>query len=719
MPRHGGKDYVSYIEALEEVSKRIARTYTQREETATLADRLHKLEHAFGDLEDSIGDLESSNPSGDSTVGEYKLPPATKKTLGGVKIGDGVDVESDGTISVGLTGLASKEELDSVKDRVDTLEKTPPESPSNPIQISVNGEIQNEVDGVVELTIPKKLGDLENDLNYQTREDVLEIVSEKVGEGGEINGIIGVKVNGVAQPEEDNMVDIFVPTKVSELNNDEGYITNKNVSGIIDEKIGPIQDQIGNIEEVLDRIEGGSGEDHDPIGDKNVIEEIRVNGVKQEPVEKVVDLTVPMKVSDLENDRNFQTEANVDQKIATKLGSVYRIGGSLPSPPKSYLKADYVGYVFNISMSFTADEDFLSGGDETYPAGTNIVIVKTAPSLETYKFDILSGLIDTSIFVTQQDVADFQQLANSANTTANEAKEKAESAETNATAAVQTANEAKATADSIKPNILDVVTSAEAIEFFKDIFLSGAVPYGKELTESWATIQTRIKEGNFSGIHVGDYKTITLTGGEQVVMEVAGIDQYYKCGDQEIRHHIDFISRDCLTGTKVFNDTNTNNGTEAEPNPWRASKLFKTLNEDVWTRLPDDLKSCIIEKRALLESRYSATGAVESDTGLAWNNMGKLWLPTEVEVFGNIFWSDGDSGWPGGGGCNLQYPIFYGGVKHIIKGAGNGGGRCGWWGASARRRSSSHVCGVGGYGDSYGHAVMSSSVFAPLCFRIG
>ena len=51
----------------------------------------------------------------------------------------------------------------------------------------------------------------------------------------------------------------------------------------------------------------------------------------------------------------------------------------------------------------------------------------------------------------------------------------------------------------------------------------------------------------------------------------------------------------------------------------------------------------------------------------------------EVEVFSNTFWSDGDAGWTGGGGCNLQYPIFYGGAKHIIKGAGNGGGRCAWW----------------------------------------
>lgn len=258
-----------------------------------------------------------------------------------------------------------------------------------------------------------------------------------------------------------------------------------------------------------------------------------------------------------------------------------------------------------------------------------------------------------------------------------------------------------------------------ATEFFKNTFLSGGVPYGKELTEGWASLQARIQAGDFTGIHIGDFKTITLTTGEKAVMEAAGIDQYYKCGDQQIGHHIDFISRDCLAGTKLFNDTNTNNGTEAEPNPWRASKLFQTLNEEVYAKLPADLKACIIEKRALLERRYSAAGALESSTGWDWNNMGKLWVPTEVEVFGNTFWSDGDAGWTGGGGCNLQYPIFYGGAKHIIKGAGNGGGGCAWWEAAACRQSSTSVCYVSGTGLANSYVAAYAGIYAPLCFRIG
>lgn len=267
---------------------------------------------------------------------------------------------------------------------------------------------------------------------------------------------------------------------------------------------------------------------------------------------------------------------------------------------------------------------------------------------------------------------------------------------------------------------LEAETVQGALDLLSVMVLSGGVPYGKELTESWASLQARTQAGNFKGIRIGDFKTITLTTGEVVIMEVAGIDQYHRCGDIEIGHHIDFISRDCLAGTKVFNDTNTNNGTAAEPNPWRASKLFQTLNDEtsgVVATLPADLKPCIIEKRALLELRYSTAGALESSTGWAWNNMGKLWVPTEVEMFGNTFW--GNVGWTGGGGCNLQYPIFYGGAKHIIKGAGNGGGRCTWWEASAHSQSATAVCSVDGTGVAGYYIATYGGIYAPLCFRIG
>lgn len=241
---------------------------------------------------------------------------------------------------------------------------------------------------------------------------------------------------------------------------------------------------------------------------------------------------------------------------------------------------------------------------------------------------------------------------------------------------------------------------------------------GQEITESWAALKTRIKAGDFSNLYPGDYKKITLTTNEVVIMEIAGIDPYYKCIDQQIGHHIDFISRDCLAGGKRMNATDTNNGNATVKNPWLASELYTTLNDEstgIYSKLPSDLKSHIITKRTLAEERYSAGGAVSANTSWSWQDMGKLWLPTEIEVFGCNIWSE--AGW--GSGQSIQYPIFKGSYKHILKGDGNGGSRCAWWEASARRASAANFCSV----NNHGYAVLSAASYtgirAPLCFRIG
>lgn len=259
------------------------------------------------------------------------------------------------------------------------------------------------------------------------------------------------------------------------------------------------------------------------------------------------------------------------------------------------------------------------------------------------------------------------------------------------------------------------------------IHAQGAVPYGKELEGTWAEIQAKVQAGDFSGINIGDYKTIELKSGETVIMEVAGIDihynpfeGYYPC-DQ---HHIDFISRDCLTTADwvIYNNSGYNNGTSAQKNPFMASDLYQTLNnttDGIITQLPDDLRSVIIKKRALVEDRYSSSSSELTDnTGWHWAEMGPLWLPTEFEVWGQTYWSDPKYG-AAGGGWNIQYPIFKGGLKHILKGYGNGGGVDGWWLASACAGDCGSFCYVGGAGPAVYNYASDGTCLVPLCFRIG
>ena len=227
--------------------------------------------------------------------------------------------------------------------------------------------------------------------------------------------------------------------------------------------------------------------------------------------------------------------------------------------------------------------------------------------------------------------------------------------------------------------------------------------YGREIPFSWAEIKAKCKIGDFAGIHVGDWKPLTLTTSETAIMEVAGIDTYYGYASNG-KHNIDFISRDCLSATYQYNSTNTNIG------GWLSSALYTAMNGTggIYDRLPSDVKAVIGPKLMLLENKAAA-----DSTTWAWHTENKLWLPAELEVFGYQSWSE--IGY--GSGNFKQYPLFAGSEKHIIKGAGNGGSATNWWELSPRRASTARFCFVA----SSGHADNSNAGAAfriPLCFRV-
>lgn len=93
--------------------------------------------------------------------------------------------------------------------------------------------------------------------------------------------------------------------------------------------------------------------------------------------------------------------------LKSDITGVYKAKGNLVSANlnASLLTANSLGWVYNITDNFTINENFLeydASNPKTYPAGTNVVIVQATPS--TYKFDVLSGFIDTSTFASNADV---------------------------------------------------------------------------------------------------------------------------------------------------------------------------------------------------------------------------------------------------------------------------------------------------------------------------
>ena len=146
------------------------------------------------------------------------------------------------------------------------------------------------------------------------------------------------------------------------------------------------------------------------------------------------------------------------------------------------------------------------------------------------------------------------------------------------------------------------------------------------------------------------------------------------------------------------------------PNP--EIKRVDYTNDGIYHYLPDWLKNVIIEKHFLLNKRYSASGVLSDENGWGWTNIGKIWFPTEVEVYGFPVW--GSKGGYGLGG-SIQYPLFMGNMRRLKK---RNGGRYGWWVLSPSANSSrwGYVSGAGGAEYTL---TPSSWVAAPVCFRIG
>lgn len=213
-----------------------------------------------------------------------------------------------------------------------------------------------------------------------------------------------------------------------------------------------------------------------------------------------------------------------------------------------------------------------------------------------------------------------------------------------------------------------------------------------------------------------------------VKMEVAAINPYLRMGDTELSaQHILMCSRDCLPPTLQYRCNNSVWLDTTQVNPWLGSALYKTLNDADGTNYTGkgiiklveatDIGAYVFKgpnnkgMRAYLETM--AAGASTPTTG-AWSDRGRLFLPEEMEVYGSKIRSPK----PNTIADMLynQWPIFAGTARHIMKGAGDGGGRCYWWLETAT--SATSFCYVNIYGYATYDTAASTYIRVPLCFLV-
>ena len=244
---------------------------------------------------------------------------------------------------------------------------------------------------------------------------------------------------------------------------------------------------------------------------------------------------------------------------------------------------------------------------------------------------------------------------------------------------------------------------------------------GSQSIYTW--LRNRARNANFACLRIGDYIDVPITAGANVPAQtvryrIGAIDQYYQCGDTAKGHHIVMVPRApvSVTGSKAVNtsylqwrDTNDNNGTADEKHPYLCSKLHDWEINDFLPALPSALQSAIMTQRVLLEERYSSSGKLTEASSWSWVDLGKIWSPSEMEVYGCPVW--GSKGYSVG--FDSQFPIFTDTASRIAD------HRVGWWLRSVMGGSSSNACCVSGTGPATSTAPTDDWVRPLPCFLLG
>ena len=175
--------------------------------------------------------------------------------------------------------------------------------------IAVNNVDMTPVNKRVNLVVPTKVSDLTNDEKFQTD---TEVASAIAGSGYQANVIETVKVNGsILDVDSKKSVNVIVPTDNSALTNGAGYQTASDVSSALT----------------------NSGYQ------ANVIETVKVNNVALVPSSKTVNITVPTDNSVLTNGAGYQTAKDVTDAINEAIGGLtgisFEIVETLPTQGKT------------------------------------------------------------------------------------------------------------------------------------------------------------------------------------------------------------------------------------------------------------------------------------------------------------------------------------------------------------------------------------------------
>ena len=215
----------------------------------------------------------------------------------------------------------------------------------------------------------------------------------------------------------------------------------------------------------------------------------------------------------------------------------------------------------------------------------------------------------------------------------------------------------------------------------------------------------------YAGLRERDFMNVPVES-NTYPYEIGGFDYDRGCGDPEQGPSIIMVTHMAFPERVKWNNTNDNNGTAAQPFPYLASNVYDYLNNTLLPKFPAEVRAVMKERIALIESRYSASGKLTASNSWAWKPIGRLWLPSEPELFGRNQWGD-----PYGDAQGSQFPNFRDPSDRIFRTPD--GERSNVWSRSVAAGNSVTACNAYANGIANDSSTASTWVGVAPCFLIG
>ena len=228
----------------------------------------------------------------------------------------------------------------------------------------------------------------------------------------------------------------------------------------------------------------------------------------------------------------------------------------------------------------------------------------------------------------------------------------------------------------------------------------------------WEFLKACVTASDYSLLDIGDYAPITI-GSNTFNYRIGAFDYDLGCGGTEVTTgSLLMVPDKVFPSTVQWNTSNNNNGNSTSAHPYIVSNLHSYELNTLLPTIPSEVRAVMKERVALLEKRYTSGQTLTDSNGWDWVNMGRLWSLSEVEVYGQMYWSG-----PYANGADTQLPLFRDVRNRILRTPD--GARSSWWLRCAYAGSSTGACFVSSYGIATNINTSSTGVRPAPCFLIG